>query len=500
MAGQHADFWRPLFDLILNNDPRCRKKPELVVPQTMRLPYHPDRPRRRPDVLWMDQSDVERMKVAHANFVSDLKRMPSSLVHKPGTRGIVVTTAESLFNVLAVSLHMLRKTSSDLPVEIFLNKPTTYTETYCWRIFQPLGATCRYYSDVFDLASTKITPDAFQYKVFSILFSSFEQVLFLDPDAWPLADPEALFHSLPFTESGLVFWPDFWFMSESPYFFDVARITAIPNLDERPATETSVMLYDKTKHARSLMLAAYYNYYGPEYYYLLQSQGGEGQGDKETFIWAATSLNEPYYFVHQPVRSLGRHDSSSEYIGTAMTQADPIIDFFHASSTAQSNRRDLKPQHQRVLPADNHADSPPPAPATLKSSYARYTSGSSPSNVYASRPLFIHANVPKLDPMTVFDNHRISPTRDSNGTQVRSWISESDALRTFGFDVEKRFWKAMEQVACRDLPLFDSSDRHSLLSRLTETIGQPHQQRARKQDAVIKACSDVHAYIRAVFP
>lgn len=512
MASQHAVLWRSLFDLILNNDPRCSKKPELVVPQTMRLPYHPDRPRRRPDVLWMDQFDVERMKVAHANFVSDLKALPSSLAHKPGTRGIVVTTAESLFNVLAVSLHMLRKTSSDLPVEIFLTKPTPYTENYCLRVFQPLGARCRYYSDVFDLAGTKIKPNAFQYKVVSILFSSFEQVLFLDPDAWPLADPEALFHSLPFTESGLVFWPDFWYMSESPYFFDVARITAIPDLDERPATETSVMLYDKTKHANSLMLAAYYNYYGPEYYYLLQSQGGEGQGEKETFVWAATALNEPYYFVHQPVRALGHHDSLGEFIGTAMTQADPIIDFFHTTSTAQSGRRrNLNPPSQRILPNKDHSDSPSPLSPTLpepishshqphsKSSYPRYTSSSSgsSSNIYTSKPLFIHANIPKLDPTTVFDH--TAPTHDSNGTHVRCWISEPDALKTFGFDVEKRFWTAMQQVACQDLPALNHNTEHGLLSRLAaKTTGQ-HRQKQKQDKTALKACDDVKAYTRAVF-
>ncbi|KAK6375120.1 mannosyltransferase [Lithohypha guttulata] len=402
-----AQFWKILHQLILNNDPHCKKKPDLVVPRNPRIAYDPEHAHSRPDVLWMDGADVSRMKSAHANFVKDIRSLPTSLV---------------LLTVLAISLGMLRKTQCTLPVEVFLDRPSPRTDEFCAKVFPSLNADCRYFSDIFAEADTNVKLNTYQYKIFSILFSSFEDVLLLDSDAWPVTNPEPLFHSLPFTDSGLVLWPDFWYASESPYFFHIAKISSPPTLDARPATESGEILYSKSKHCLSIMLATYYNFYGPEYYYLLQSQGGPGQGDKETFAWAATALNEEFYFVKQPVRSFGRHDSSGEYIGTAMIQFDPVNDFFHNARLPVT----LKDPNEVAHPGPVTVASPP-------------------------KPLFIHANYPKFDPYTIFDDSISAvqtPTRDTNGKLVRCWMPKADALETFGVDIEKSFWETIQETTC----------------------------------------------------
>ncbi|KAK7679537.1 Golgi alpha-1,2- mannosyltransferase [Cerrena zonata] len=58
----------------------------------------------------------------------------------------------------------------------------------------------------------------------------------------------------------------------------------------------------------------YYNYYGPDYYYPLLSQGAAGEGDKETFIAAAHKLKLPYYQVKEFNREFGpfRGDTANE--------------------------------------------------------------------------------------------------------------------------------------------------------------------------------------------
>ena len=420
-----------MYGLILNNNPQCNKRPDLVVPRNPEIAYSSDHNHERPDVLWMDEADISRMKAAHSNFITDIRSMPSNLVYTAGTRGVVTTASEGLLAVLSISLRMLRKTGTNLPVEIFLNRPTPYTNAFCSKVFPNLDAKCLYLSDIFLAADTTVELNTYQYKIFSILFSSFEDVLLLDSDAWPISNPEHLFHSLPFSDTGLVLWPDFWYASESPYFFDIAKISKVPRLNERPATESGEMLYSKSKHGLSIMLAVYYNYYGPEYFYLLQSQGGPGEGDKETFPWAAAAVGEDFYFVHHPVGSLGRHDSNGEYIGTAMIQYDPVQDFFALSQ-------------QKFRPAAvDPGEIAHPDPKLQK-----------PAGTEKVKPMFVHANVPKFDPITIFDDEIKgvhTPTKDSNGEWVRCWMQKKDSVELFGFDLEKRFWETIQEAACGDL-------------------------------------------------
>lgn len=48
----------------------------------------------------------------------------------------------------------------------------------------------------------------FQIKADAIVYSSFEEVLYLDSDNVPLRDPTYLFESELYNEHGVVFWPD----------------------------------------------------------------------------------------------------------------------------------------------------------------------------------------------------------------------------------------------------------------------------------------------------
>lgn len=413
---------------MLNNNPQCENRPELVVPREPHITFSSDHDHARPDVLWMNEADLTRMKSAHTNFVNDIRSMTAKPAYNVGTRGIVTTASDELLITLTISLSMLRKTGSDLPVEVFLDKPSQYTEDYCSRILRPLNATCHFLTDIFLAAQSSVDLHSYQFKIFSIIFSSFEDVLLLDSDAWPIAKPDHLFDSLPFTDSGLVLWPDFWYPSESPYFFEIAKIENVQPLNQRPATESGEILYSKAKHSKSLMLATYYNFYGPEYYYLLHSQGGPGEGDKETYVWAATALGEDFYFVKQGVSSLGRHDSSGDYIGTAMVQFDPVQDY--SWNDKMPARRIIKDSFEIAHPAEMK-----PTPTSPK-------------------PLFLHANHPKFNPYAIFDKDEKyihEPVQDLNGEWVRSWLSREEAIQFFGMDIERSFWKTIHEGTCDTL-------------------------------------------------
>jgi alpha 1,2-mannosyltransferase len=224
---------------------------------------------------------------------------------------------------------MLRRTGSTLPAEVFLTNLDEY-ETHIRNVVLPiLNAKCLVLSQILDAVPATVEISCYQYKILSILFSSFEDVLFLDSDAFPVHDPDVLFDSESFNPTGLVLWPDFWYPSKSPAYFTVSA-QPVPSLEERQSTESGEILYSKAKHELSLSLATYYNIYGPTHYYPLQSQGAPGEGDKETYGWAA-------YHVKQPVRALGlfNHESGS-FEGSAMVQYDPRDDYIWTTQKNES--------------------------------------------------------------------------------------------------------------------------------------------------------------------
>ncbi|ETI21110.1 hypothetical protein G647_07454 [Cladophialophora carrionii CBS 160.54] len=431
LLKSQAKFWRSLYQIILNNDPNCKNAPEPVVPQKLDIGFDPTQHRPRPDVLYMDTADIKRMREAHSNFVSDMKDV-TPVPYNPGTRGIALTGGFNQLPVLVISVRMLRRTGSDLPVEVFVTDESDWDDEICGMVLPSLNATCLLFSDIFHAANTGVAIDRFQFKIMAVLFSSFEEVLLLDSDAFPVHDPLPLFDEEPFKSHGLIVWPDFWYPSESPYYFEIAKIASVPLLNERASVESGEVMYSKSKHRMSLMLAAYYNYYGPSYYYPLLSQGAPGEGDKETFAWAAAALKEPYYAVHERVMALGRHDTNGHYLGTAMAQHDPVVDYAFTKAYG--------PPHERNKDGDsgkeNHFD--------IQESDVK--------------PFFIHANFPKFDPATIFD-HKVTsfadqvvgqPTRDTNGTNVRCWMDPARAIDLFGFDIERRFWEEIMATACEN--------------------------------------------------
>jgi alpha 1,2-mannosyltransferase len=373
-----------------------------------------DRP--RPDLLIMPHNYVDAMKEAHDGFVAnitfqlDADRKSLKIPYTPGTRGIVSTAGGSYLVVFVISLRMLRRTGSTLPVQVFLASPEEYEPHICNVVLPNLNAKCVVLSQILDAVPTTVEISHYQYKILSILFSSFEEVLLLDSDAFPVQDPDVLFDSEPFTTTGLVLWPDFWYMSESPAYFAISS-QAAPSLGERQSTESGEILYSKSRHELSLLLATYYNIYGPAHYYPLQSQGAPGEGDKETYGWAAAAMGEPLYHVAESVRAIGvSNPVTGSFDGSAMVQYDPRDDYVGHSNKSTS-----------VDPANAPADAP------------------------AVHPFFVHANFPKFDPATIWANP--GPTRNTDGSFRRVW-EDGETISGFGFDVERRFWEEIKWTAC----------------------------------------------------
>jgi len=271
----------------------------------------------------------------------------------------------------------------------------------------------------------------FQYKVFAMLFSSFENIFFLDADNIAVLNPDDLFTSAPFIEHGMVLWKDFWIETISPIYFNIISKTIPPNLTHM-SCEAGQLILSKDKHAKTLLLATYYNVYGPGHYYRLFSQNNHGEGDKETFYMAAEFYNLSYYILNTSVGQMNFYKRGN-YDFLAMLQPHPGDDW----KKYIKNDTDIK-----------------------------------------VRWLFIHANYPKLDIVnTISKSNGMAVAED--GSLTRVWASKEVMVREFGYDVEERLWKEVIIITKDLYPDFISEVEQYYRVVIEETQIQPHVKRRR---------------------
>ncbi|KAK2057485.1 alpha-1,2-mannosyltransferase [Colletotrichum caudatum] len=359
-----------------------------------------DTPRR--NLIALDDASLEALTARHAAFVSSVRStLSEKLPYWKGTRGVVMTAGGGYLGTALTSILMLRRSGSRLPVHLFLDTRAERAAAagFCDGILRRMAVECLVVEDLLLASDTDAAAAIrhYQYKVLSILLSPFQQTLYLDSDAWPIHDPEPLFTSEPFASHGLVTWPDFWLETASPSYYRIATNATLP--PPRPLTrrssESGILLYDKATHADDLLLATYYNWFGPDCFYPLLSQGAPGEGDKETFLHAAAALARPFWDVRTPVTVLGRWINGSFETAT-MRQADPAEDFRLFNATAASD-------HAREDPDE--------------------------SRRRAAKTFFIHHNLFKLD---------VGAVGAASDPMFR--LDEGGRAGRLGFDVERRMW------------------------------------------------------------
>ena len=421
-----VEFWRLFQSLLASSNPDC--SPPHRLDSSGAIGFNPTKAPPRPDLLEMPAGDVEKMRSAHSKLVYKLNTDPPKMVYTPGTQGIVSTAGGAYLPVLVISLRMLRRTGSQLPMEVFLADKAEYEHYICETVLPELNAKCIVLSDIIDKVPKSVSITHYQYKIVAMLFSSFEELLFLDSDAFPIHEPKELFAAEPFASHGMVLWPDYWASTASPLFYNITS-QPIPSMTLRQSSETGEILISKKSHQRSLLLATYYNYYGPDLYYALLSQGSPGEGDKETFLAAASVFNESVYQVSESVRAIGHFQPDGNLAGSAMVQFDPVEDY---RLTQQGLWR-------------------------VKNS----------SVAEAPEPFFVHANFPRFNPATIFG--KLDVIQDINGNFQRAWTDTQDTIQAFGSDVERGFWEEITWVACELEDKFASwSGRHGLCEHARE--------------------------------
>ena len=163
----------------------------------------------RPDLLQIPQQDVNKMRDAHTRFVSQIPELAQKLPYANGTQGIVVTASGALLPVFLVSLRILRRSGSTLPVEVFMESRSHYEKEICELVLPPMNATCMILSEVLEAVPQRLKMSKYQLKALALAFSSFDDLLLLDADNLPIEQPEHLLSAEPFLSTGFVSWPDY---------------------------------------------------------------------------------------------------------------------------------------------------------------------------------------------------------------------------------------------------------------------------------------------------
>lgn len=275
-----------------------------------------------------------------------------------GSKGYVMIGGGKYSWLSYLVIKQIRATGSTLPIELFIPSSSEYEKKFCDEVLPGYNARCNVFDDDFSAElADKFGIGGYQYKMLAMLSSEFENIIYLDSDNFPVRNPEFILDSALYKEKGLIIWPDAWARTTNPKFYDIANVEVKENkvryskydeanggkksLDEYnfenswyhdfegtlpdPTSEAGMLIVNKTKHVKTLLLALYYNVFGPNYYYPLMTQGSAGEGDKETFIAAAHVLGEPWFQTLKKFKWCGYHsESEGKFTSKALGHYDPI--------------------------------------------------------------------------------------------------------------------------------------------------------------------------------
>ncbi|EGS17214.1 uncharacterized protein CTHT_0065310 [Thermochaetoides thermophila DSM 1495] len=344
------DWWVEFFTRLQAT--RVKARPVKFKGEAPLLNWAPDlKDEERPQLLRLSEKDEALFRESHENFVRQLPLFAKHLPYKENTTGIVTTAGAPNFGQAISLVLMTRQSGSQLPIEIVLDSSTAWIDWVCENTMPRFGATCLYLEDEW-VGIGQLVPklERYQWKFIAIIASTFQNIMFLDADCLPVRSPDPIFDdgAEPFTSTGFIAWPDFWAPSASPLFYKIAGGLDVPTVASRTTSESGVMVFDKARHADTILLAAYYNYNGPNHYYPMLTQHGPGEGDKESFFQAALVLEglrklgvykqptewmkpgvgvkKGYWDVKMLPRSHGR-SIGDQWRGMFMQQMDPIEDY-----------------------------------------------------------------------------------------------------------------------------------------------------------------------------
>lgn len=437
----------------------------------------------------IDNNELNSLKDSHKKFTSSMILEYPEDLFKFGIfnkfmkgNGIVYLGGDDYNQLALISIKMLRSMGSILPIELIVPKESDFDIELCNSILPTLNASCKVMSH-FLPKSVMEHVNGYQMKNIALLISSFENVLYLDADNIPLKNPDNLFTNEPFISDHMILWPDLWRRSTSPKYYEIADIEVDKDVRVRnsyfpednrgknqekisyhdskgtlpeASSETGQILINKRVHLKTLILAMYYNYFGPGYYYPLFSQGAAGEGDKETFIAAAHKLGLSFYQVNEFVREFGPLNGKNKHEFYGMGQYDPLIDSIQNKNFDKNFNSDFKPDYAVDSGDADH----------LNYNFHYFKS---------SDLMFLHANWPKYKLHEMYMSNSFG--RGPKSGDGRRRLYDSNIMgETSGRDVELLIAKSIDWLYCevavdiKKVPEPELEDRAKICAQIKEQV------------------------------
>lgn len=323
--------------------------------------------------------------------------------NKPNNKGIVYVSGKNYYWLTMVSIKYIRDVLKDkeTPIEIFVPFRVK-NDHHCSKIEKVFSKVkCSYFTD--HLTKTQIRQiKGYQYKALALLLTQFNEILYLDSDNIPISNIGDMFENQLYKKNGFISWADFWKRSTNYKYYKIAGLSRFANpISTTPSVESGQILINKSTHLKTLLLAYYYNLYGPEYFYPLFSQGFPGEGDKETFYLASRASNEPSYLINgHKTKSFGYTNKEGKYTGQGILQGEP----------------------------------------------------SNPDNFW-----FLHMNYPKLYVNKLLKSGYFDKEKKRHWTKIRHAHDDgktSEFKKSAGKDLEYEIWKIMDELLSTDFKGF----------------------------------------------
>jgi alpha 1,2-mannosyltransferase len=133
-------------------------------------------------------------------------------------------------------------------------------------------------------------PTPYASKPYALVHSDFEEILVIDADNTPIRNPEYLFDSEPYEETGAVFWPDFEWAPSNEAWKQLADLDS--PLKCRQQESGQILIHKKRCEAALAKTLDYNRRYEDIRPYLW----GAG-GDKDTFQLAWHATRSPFHMI-----------------------------------------------------------------------------------------------------------------------------------------------------------------------------------------------------------
>lgn len=428
--------------------------------------------------------------IIYNNYLNSVKDIKFPLGLYKG-KGIVIVGGGSFSWLSLLSVMVLRKNGGTLPVEVIIPERESYDPVLCEDYLKNLNAKCVMIPDILgDDYRDRINLSRYQFKGLALLVSSFDDTLLIDSDNLPLtALTQKIFAMEPYLSNKMVLWPDFWTRVTHPFFYNFTNtlitnervrdgivslpenqykliseeesLTDIPYHDLKGAipdvsTESGQVLISKNEHPDVLLLSLYYNTYGPSLFYPLLSQGAPGEGDKDTFPAAANALGKKFYQVKKSVHATGFFYDGS-FSGDAMVQFDPIVDFIQS----EKYMKKYTVKEEDIIKHKN--DKNPYKESINKNSELTNDKLKNYLEIEKHhKPLFLHANFPKLLPWELLKGYVIKnggkkEENESESDEEKSELNEEKIehiqMYNSGYvpkEFEYNVWKIMDDLICQN--------------------------------------------------